>query len=298
MGCCVSTAKSSDSLKQQHSSVGTQPPRPRSDANESRAPPPSAEEETIKEVLSETPKPKPPQPLGFQSTATKPVFNEVKDNDGDGDDGDDKNKIDKFPSPVNTATDNEISEVSKVYSESESVSTTTTKRDEDEEVRQRVNRSSPAKVLQRNRAYNGDMGARRERLVAKSPNRRSEQSPGQANSGSVRLVKEREPGHVTMARRGLTATERRDSTGEGSGRRSRSPATRVDNGANRSVMGRSPSARRTIRSPGRVRAAPTEPNNGRKSEQSSNKGMEEGTGQTTNESLENPLVSLECFIFL
>ncbi|KAG7964179.1 hypothetical protein I3843_09G156200 [Carya illinoinensis] len=296
MGCCVSTAKSSESIKQQHSLVGTQPPRPRSDANESRAPPPSAEEETIKEVLSETPKPKPSQRLGFQSTPTKPVFNEVKDNDGDDDDN--KSKIDKFPSPVNTATDNEISEVSKVYSESESVSTTTTRRDEDEEVRQRVNRSSPAKVLQRNRAYSGDFVARRERLVPKSPNRRSEQSPGRANSGSVRLVKEREPGHVTMSRRGLTATERRDSTGEGSGRRSRSPATRVDNGANRSVMGRSPSARRTIRSPGRVRAAAMEPNNGRKSEQSSHKGMEEGKGQTTNESLENPLVSLECFIFL
>jgi hypothetical protein len=39
---------------------------------------------------------------------------------------------DKFHSPINAATDNDVSEV---YSLSESVSTTTTKRDEDEEVR-------------------------------------------------------------------------------------------------------------------------------------------------------------------
>jgi hypothetical protein len=49
-------------------------------------------------------------------------------------------KANKFHSPINAATDNDatdndVSELSEVYSLSESVSTTTTKRDEDEEVR-------------------------------------------------------------------------------------------------------------------------------------------------------------------
>jgi hypothetical protein len=44
-------------------------------------------------------------------------------------------KANKFHSPINVATNNDVSELSEVYSLSESVSTTTTKRDEDEEVR-------------------------------------------------------------------------------------------------------------------------------------------------------------------
>lgn len=295
MGCCVSTAKPSvSSQKHQHSLA------PRSDANENRASPPSAEEETVKEVLSETPKPKPAREVDYQPT-TKPVFDKVRVDDDE--EHDDNKKIEKFLPPVNAATDNEISEVSDVYSLSESVSTTTTKRDEDEEVRPRANRSSPAKVSQRNRAYGGDLGTRREKLVGKSPTRRSEQSPGRRNAGSVRLVQGREPIHGMIARRGLRAIEplpRRDTGGEVSVRRSRSPATRAgaDNGANRSLMSRSPSARRTNRSPGRIRTAPTETEtNSRKLEQTNNNGSE-GKWPTTNESLENPLVSLECFIFL
>lgn len=291
MGCCVSSAKPSDSHKHHHSLL--------SDAIQNRASHPLAEEETVKEVLSvsETPKPKPPQ-QDYQPT-TKPVFDDVKDNKNN--DDEDEDKIDKFHSPINAATDNDVSELSEVYSLSESVSTTTTKRDEDEEVRQRVHRSSPARAPQRSRAYSGDlgMGAKRERLLGKSPTRRSDQSPGRINSGSLRFVHGREP----IAGRGLRAAEppphRRNLSGEASCRRSRSPATRVDNGPSRSVMGRSPSARRTNRSPSRVKSAPTETNT-RKMEQTKNDIATEGKSPTTttNESLENPLVSLECFIFL
>jgi len=296
MGCCASSGKPSAAHKHHQSLV--------SDANENRASHPLAEEETVKEVLSETPKSKPPQ-QDYQPTlpTTKPVFDNVKDNKSNDDEED---KIDKFHSPINAATDNDVSELSEVYSVSESVSTTTTKRDEDEEVRQRVHRSSPARAPQRSRAHTGDLGAKRERLLGKSPTRRPDQSPGRFNSGSARLVHGREP----ISGRGLRAAEpsqpRRDPYGEASSRRSRSPATRVDNGPNRSVMGRSPSARRTNRSPSRVKSAPTETNT-RKMEQTKND-IDNGTEgkwpttttttRTTNESLDNPLVSLECFIFL
>ncbi|KAE7995609.1 hypothetical protein FH972_000385 [Carpinus fangiana] len=298
MGCCVSSAKPSASQKHHHSPVGTHPVGS-ADASENRASHPLAEEETVKEVLSETPKSKPPQ-QDYQP-ATKPVFGDVEDNKNNDEDED---KIDKFHSPINAATDNDISELSEVYSLSESVSTTTTKRDEDEEVRQRVHRSSPAKAQLRSRVHTGDFGAKRsERLLGKSPTRRSDQSPGRMNSGSSRLVHGREP----IAGRGFRATEpppnRRNPSGEASSRRSRSPATRVDNGPSRSVMGQSPSARRTNRSPSRVKSAPTE-TNARKMEQTKNDNAMEGkwpttsTTTTANESLENPLVSLECFIFL
>ncbi|KAL9243590.1 hypothetical protein vseg_017460 [Gypsophila vaccaria] len=71
---------------------------------------------------------------------------------------------------------------------------------------------------------------------------------------------------------------RRDVVGENSARRSPSPVTR-------SNVGRSPSGRRTGVSPGRVRMV---------------HGPEETKDEWAGprESLENPLVSMECFIFL
>ena len=121
----------------------------------------------------------------------------------------------------------------------------------------------------------------------------------------MRLVQSREP----TARRGPRPDPPRKDPGESSGRRSRSPAV------NRSVMGRSPFVRRTNPSPGRLKSDhPVESGNSRKVRQqqqqhhaattttsmegkwpSSNNGA---TTSSPNESLENPLVSLECFIFL
>ncbi|KAF3451537.1 hypothetical protein FNV43_RR07632 [Rhamnella rubrinervis] len=302
MGCCVSTNSKSSALgpqKYQHSLVGSQ--RPRSDAIESRAPPPSAEEETVKEVLSETPRPKTPSPLPVQhmpifkpeeldyeaeeKRSHKPVFYKITQ--------DEEEETEKKMPISNTVE--EVSEMSEICSLSESVSTTTITRDDDEEVRQRVNRS-PMK-LPKNRSFSGDLGARRDRVVGKSPTRRSDQSPGRRNGngvGSVRLVQNREPGQP-MARRALRSEPRRREPGESSARRSRSPAiTRTDGVATRSAVGRSPSARRSGKSPGRTAAVSTESSR-RATEESS---VEGNWPTTTNESLENPLVSLECFIFL
>lgn len=299
MGCCVSSTKPPASQKHHHSQVGAHPVR--SESHENRASHPLSEEETVKEVLSETPKPKPQQDL---QPAGKPVFEAVKDDIGDDKSIDVDDRTEKFHSPVNAAAENEVSELSEVYSLSESVSTTTTKRDDDEEVRQRVHRSSPARPLHRNRVRGRDPAAKRERPVGRSPTRRSDQSPSTTNSGTVRSVQAREP----LPRRGLRAAEtppnRRGPPGEPSARRSRSPATRVDSGPNRSVVGRSPSARRTNKSPSRVRSAPSETYTPQTEQQTTNDNGTEGkqqpttTSPTTNESLENPLVSLECFIFL
>ncbi|KAL2341938.1 hypothetical protein Fmac_009878 [Flemingia macrophylla] len=233
MGCCVST-----------DNHPFQSPRSfPAEASESRAPP---EEETVKEVLSETPK-------------WKPKFEAVKPTDGEV--ASEKEK--PFSKPQ------EISEVSEVCSVSESLSTLA-----DEEARQRVNVDrSPAKALKA-RSFSGEFGFRRELTAGKSPAR---QSPGRRNVGSARVAQ--------MSNGGTGSHTRRRDAGDNSGRRSRSPATRTDTVATRSVVGRSPSAKRTQQSPARVRTAEPE-NVCRKIENSSM------------ESLENPLVSLECFIFL
>ncbi|KAL2589111.1 hypothetical protein GLYMA_13G244100v4 [Glycine max] len=253
MGCCVSSTNRS------HSSPSSKPiDRPRSTAkgSENRAPPP--EEETVKEVLSETPK-------------WKPKFEAEKPTESDAEN--EKEKL--FVKP------DEISEVSEVCSVSESLSTLA-----EEEARQRVNRS-PAKV-RKARSFSGEFGCRREMTAGKSPARRPEQSPGRRNIGSVRVVQ--------MANGGTGSQPRRRDSGENSGRRSRSPGTRTDSVSTRSIVGRSPSKRRTPmnQSPARVRSCAAE-SGGRKMENSS---MEGKWPSSANESLENPLVSLECFIFL
>lgn len=298
MGCWLSTSKPSGP---QHSMEGAQPPE--SDAthvrgSNSRAPPPSMEEETVKEVLSETPTPKPklaaidpptPKPKlaaidpptlkprtevkeEKKAPEPEPVFQMIEE------------KAEKKKAMV-TVTE-EISEVSEVYSVSESVSTTITeRRDDDErsrddgEVRQRIDRS-PAK-FPRNRSFSGELSGKRDRVVGRSPVKRSEPSP---------VKRSGRDGSQTTARRGYGNDGHRRESGESSGRRSRSPAMRNDGGATRSTVGgRVPSARRNTQSPSRVPVV---------QQPESRDEEKEGKWPPANESLENPLVSLECFIFL
>ncbi|KAE8659724.1 Pre T-cell antigen receptor alpha [Hibiscus syriacus] len=296
MGCCVSTNRGSCGEKEAHLEVGldsfNQKP-----ILESRAPPPSAEEETVKEVLSETPKPKAPILIPQEEEKEKtlienPAFVKIQ-----GKESLNFNIKHELKSPVNSVEESASENVSEICSVSlsESVSTITDRRDEEEEVRpQRVFRS-PARSGPRNL------------VVGRSPTRKLEQSPGRRNGvinggSSVRLVQSREP----TVRRGSRPEPPRKDPGESSGRRSRSPAM------NRSVMGRSPSGR-TNQSPGRARLDSGDSGNDKKLEQqqgttttttttmdgkwpsSNNNGA---TSSTPNESLENPLVSLECFIFL
>ncbi|KAK9936308.1 hypothetical protein M0R45_013156 [Rubus argutus] len=295
MGCCLSStandkSSASDPPKCQHFQ--------RSD--ESRAPPP-VDEETVKEVLSETPRPKLVEPVFEEKLerieepkrAQEPVFEE-------------KLKLEEVEQweksiPICSNGGGEISEASEICSLSESVSATTVTRDEDEEVYQRVNnnRGSPMKLPNNQR---DGFGPRREhRVVGKSPTRRTESSPGRRygpNGGSIGSVRsgQQHPQPMGSRRGGPRAESNRRDPGESSGRRSRSPATRITDGGgvNRSNVGRSPSARRSGRYPGRTPVGPVESSTRRIAEEPK---MEEGKWPA-HESLDNPLVSLECFIFL
>ncbi|KAK8349526.1 hypothetical protein V6Z12_A06G147400 [Gossypium hirsutum] len=272
MGCCVSTNTGSLRAKESHLQVGV----------ESKAPPPSAEEETVKEVLSETRKPKAPiftpqQEESKQTQIEKPVFVKIQEKESLN-----FNVKTKPKSPVlEESASEEVSEICSV-SLSESLSTVTDRRDEEDEVRQlKVFRSS-ARPGSRNRVVG--------RKLDQSPNKRN----GVVNGGSsVRLVQSKGGSPV---KRGSRPDPPRKDPGGSSGRRSRSPAV------NRAVMGRSSSGGRTIHSPGRVRRDP-----GEQQQHVTTTTMEgkwpssNNNGATTsapNESLENPLVSLECFIFL
>ncbi|GKV18621.1 hypothetical protein SLEP1_g28974 [Rubroshorea leprosula] len=302
MGCCISTGgAASDGKAQQFPSVGEsfyQKP-----ALENRAPPPSFEEETVKEVLSEVPKPKPPLTVPGEEEnkrpqEQKPVVEKIPEEECISF----NRMVLKSPTSTNrsAAIEDSVSEdVSEICSLSESISTTTItdRRDEEEEVRQRVYRS-PGRLAPRTR----NSAPRRDRVVGRSPTKRPNQSPGRRNGvitgGSVRMVQSREPGQAT-ARRGSRPSPTRRDPSESSERRSRSPAV------NRSAVGRSPSAKRAIRSPGRVRTEPVKIGNSQKVEENSNlegkwpSSHDNSTpNSTANESLENPLVSLECFIFL
>ncbi|KAK3433174.1 keratin, type II cytoskeletal 2 epidermal [Eucalyptus grandis] len=278
MGCCVST----------HDAPSSSDHKKRAQVNsaDSRAPPPpSVDEETVKEVLSETPtcpKPKPDFPALARHQKS-------------------------------FAADELSEEVSEVCSLSETMSTATNLTDDGGgcgggggggRAKQRAGNRSPAKLrgppAAKSRSLpGGDVGGRndhgsRSRVPGGSPARRSDRSPGRANAGgSLRMVQGRDPGSGSF--RATPARGGRPDPGERSGRRSMSPAaSRAESrgvGSAGPAVGRTQSARRTNPSPGRVRPAPAEGRN--REGRGGGKRMSSG-----NESLDNPLVSLECFIFL
>ncbi|TKY59322.1 hypothetical protein E2542_SST16407 [Spatholobus suberectus] len=250
MGCCVSSNKTStSSLTKFHD-----PPKPLTSRDKPLESNKTIEEETVKEVLSETPK---WNPTTFAKS--KPHQNKFKE---------EKTEVEKKALSIYRAED-----TSEVCSLSETVSTATSITDQREETRKRVDRSRAK--LQKNRTFPGE---RRERTVHGARN----------NVGSVRLVQCRDQ---TDQKMGNGGTRRRRDPADNSFQRARSPATSA--GAARSVMGRSPPMRKTNRSTARVRTG-TKENGCRKME----KPATEGKWPLASESLENPLVSLECFIFI
>lgn len=284
MGCCASTAKPPKTPHIANSKTAAKR------CSISKSPPPTHplhEEETVKEVLSETPaipsKPFIPRFQGNRPITESPFIksspllpadyyrtphkNEQYQNGG----------ACKKPFTAHGVDDlsEEVSEICSTLGESESVSVSTTlteKReniynDESRELRQR----SPARL--KNRSFSGEV--KREKTAGRSPGRRSEQpSPNRVRPA---------PGSASMRKR---------ESGESSGRRSRSPVTRTESGTSRAGLGRTQSGRKTGKSPGRVGSGLGE----------RTRKVDEGGDckwpPTSNESLENPLVSLECFIFL
>ncbi|CAA0306608.1 unnamed protein product [Arabidopsis thaliana] len=225
------------------------------------------EETVVKEVLSETTLFTPSSSFRT-STFKDPVKTKIRE---------DEEKKPGFlklasdpvlirPGSVDPEEGSEVSEICSL-SLSESVSSTVVMNGYDEEdvmmMKQRKSQRSPAKTRTRVTGNN-------------YPTRRTDQSPRKRNNGTC-----------NGARYGSGVRD----PGERSGRRSRSPAT------NRSVMDSNQSSRvggaktrKNNQSPGRVILDPDK--NGLDQQQPQN------YGYTTEELLENPLVSLECFIFL
>ncbi|RID79816.1 hypothetical protein BRARA_A02523 [Brassica rapa] len=221
------------------------------------------EETVVKEVLSET---------AFHTTSSSvqnsvmddPVKRKIR--------GREEEKLKVAPDSCMTRPDSndpeEGSEVSEIcsLSLSESVSSTAVMNGyAEEEVKQRKSQRSPAKTRTRVTGNN-------------YPTRRTDQSPHKRNNG------------VCNSNTGARVGSGMRDPGERSGRRSRSPAT------NRSVMDSDQSrvggarTRKNGQSPGRVRLDPNK--------NTSDQQPYQNHGYTTEELLENPLVSLECFIFL
>ncbi|KAI3498769.1 hypothetical protein L1887_34553 [Cichorium endivia] len=247
-------------------------PQYRHSSKSSRAPPP-VEEEMVKEVLSETPNRKHFSKFEDEPRKSTPRQSLHKIQDQQNNNRDDIN------------VPEEVSEICSTMSES--VSTTTF--EEVEVIRGKVTDRSPAKL--RNRQQNsGEL-----RLVRNSPVRGKQQSPGR-----IRSVCE-----MNNRGSGLGSTGRqRPVSGTGQVPRSRSPANRTTDrgggGVARNGIVRSPSARKTENSPARFRSGL--PERVRKPDLSSGIEREENSwappDRNDDESLENPLVSLECFIFL
>ncbi|KAI3804079.1 hypothetical protein L1987_32249 [Smallanthus sonchifolius] len=267
MGCCLST-----NAVNHH-----RPSKPAA----SQSPPPSFEEETVKEVLSETPiapKPHPPEKHIEIPQPEEHSGVEIRENAS------------------------EISEMCS-YSESFSAATTATtmttaadpKKDgideDDGEVTQKVKmKSPPAKKLVRKRPVgsSGEFPVRKERgarpmarrQMAHSPERKR-QSPARTTTNTPRY---RNVGPASEGRKEVMA------------RRSRSPAVRGEARQRRKVMEESPGGKSgELLS---VKAVESEEKSTvEKADDGGVSPLPEADVQAS-ESLENPLVSLECFIFL
>lgn len=284
MGCCVSTPTITKSSAKNLPYFSKRNPTP---------PPPShpfveEEEESVKEVLSETPSLPPKKPTivtaRHQNHDHPTKFESLLPNIP-------INSDEKFKQPILVLNPGEVSEeASSDIGRSVSMATCDTekKNDDHDDVRNDNRQRSF-----RHRSSYGD--SRRERVGGKSPSKRSEFSPVRVRSGSC----------MDASGSGANNGRRRD-CGERSGRRSRSPATRTDGDGAKMDLVRSRSAGKTGKSPGRVksevgdRIRKVEDSNTTNFRCSSNRESRENKWLPTssNESLENPLVSLECFIFL
>uniref|UniRef100_A0A7N0ULK4 Uncharacterized protein n=1 Tax=Kalanchoe fedtschenkoi TaxID=63787 RepID=A0A7N0ULK4_KALFE len=282
MGCCLSRT----------TSPSTKPtPYPKN------APPPPLDEETVKEVLTETPiaavlDDQPLKKIGAAEKLEAKVVGEKKSVMVE-----EKQRIEAVEIQ---SVEVEVSEMTTVATEnrsavsvsvSESVSAATAggeevmskgrERERGEGVtssrHQRSSDQSPAKVPRR-RPYSGELttsnGPKEKRV--RSPANRAVPSPEKNTQVAPRAVRGRSQSPATSKQRnGGPAKIRRDG-GERSGRRSRSPATNAfRNSSNRSGL-------------------VSEDNGG----EVRKRGVAEEEEPADKESLDNPLVSLECFIFL
>ncbi|CAA3009932.1 Hypothetical predicted protein [Olea europaea subsp. europaea] len=266
MGCCQSS-KSQPEMEN-HSSVVE------SKGGRTGVPPLPMEEETVKEVLSETPVEK-----GSSQKVEKlnERMQELKI---------DSRQVIKPKCPEEVVS--EASVVSDLGSFTESFSTTgmENRDDDDGEVNQRI----PLRVPRR-RQNTGDIPGGRIRRERSAPTGRTamlQQSRGQVTAsrpfqGRLSTAQQRNPG----TEKGL-----RPDSGDISARRTRSPATSSEVGQRGNLSSKSHGPSETGRS-GDAPLVKTAESGGGKVENSNDDVLAED-----GESLENPIVSLECFIFL
>ncbi|CAA3016328.1 Hypothetical predicted protein [Olea europaea subsp. europaea] len=280
MGCCVSTTTSS-------ATPNSPVFKSKSNKKCSRKSLPSAqpllEEETVKEVLSETPIiPKQPSPSirKFQDNHQKETQTPVIKADLLAPDFSKAVYMKRqnetvLKKPYMVFNNEEISEEGLIVGASFSAEFTEKRENISDRVKdvKEVRQKPTAKF--KNRSLSGEV--KPDRAVKKSPVRMPESSPVRVGSG----------------RESPAVYGRKKDSGEWSGRRSRSPVARTDSGPAITGLDRSQSSRRIGKSLDRVRSGLDERH--RKLEEDD---RDSKLPPTSNESLENPLVSLECFIFL
>ncbi|KAL4585126.1 hypothetical protein LXL04_009741 [Taraxacum kok-saghyz] len=281
MGCCLGTTAAAAKHRQPDKSKPKLKPKP---TPASHSPPPAFEEETVKEVLSETPiVPKAPPPV----TVDHPQILHSEERDA----------VDLTKKPSDEVQEN-VSEMSEMYSYSESYSAATTatvvdarkdeiEMEEEGEVTQKVKiRSPPAKRVLRKRPMvtSGELAGKNERVTRPAARRQMAPSPEKKRQSPSRTTanvqRNRNVGQPNENRREVMA------------RRSRSPAVRGEAGQRRNTRERSPAEKSRDVMP--VKAVEFE-------EKSPVEKTDDGGAlpePPLTESLENPLVSLECFIFL
>ncbi|WRX16237.1 hypothetical protein QQP08_008724 [Theobroma cacao] len=281
MGCCFSSTATTTSKTNQknqnppkpHNSP-LKPPILQSHKTPSPPPPPEEEEEetVIKEVLvlSETPTlDKKQQEKNTQTSLTIPPKTQTEDS----------SPIKKQQQQQQHEQEtSDLSQLSEIYSIAETISTTPTtttatatkglKEDEaTSKENSEVKNKSPAKVIKK-RPSNGDPGSVRARRVDPSPEKKA-QCRGRG-SRELRTVQ------------------------RNVGSRSRSPGTGRACGVGKGAFGKSPTTV-TGKTDSKPVGAVTVEGQGKREEDGKGDVMEQQLGT---ESLENPLVSLECFIFL
>ncbi|GMH15861.1 hypothetical protein Nepgr_017702 [Nepenthes gracilis] len=275
MGCCISIPKEYNHRRRIPS---LKKPQRRNNAAISKSPP-RAEEETVKEVLSEIPKGK---SQAFEtSDSGDHLLGELKT----------RQKTPTFDRPTKAKmSPEEISELSEV---SESLTAIAIPQKLEAflqlgrgagEVPQRYN-TSPARRCRKDSPLSEDLAQKRLNSSCRFSARRLAPSSRRTNEAATVSGVSRKTGQ-SWVRRELV---------EDSGETYMSPATRCNaSGGSRSNLGRSPPGRKTGPSPGRARMI--HPESGRKVKE--NTRAISRWPATPAESLENPVVSLECFIFL
>ncbi|XP_023735315.1 uncharacterized protein LOC111883203 [Lactuca sativa] len=289
MGCCLTTTAATAAAAAAHDSKTS---------SKRRDAPPSLpfEEETVKEVLSEIPvASKKPSPL-ISSSPTKITadYQQIPHPEHDFKSKNAVVQLTKNPIEENAS---EISSEMYTYSASFSAATTTTTIgtgtiDEDGEVTQKVKKLPPAKMVSRRQPtnYSGERATRKERAIRPPARRSAVPSTDKKPHFPSR--------NVTTAQRHGNVVPSSVIRREPPARRSRSPALRGEAGKLTKVRERSP----VQKSGNRVPVTMTENNGNVKLKKikggGDGGGVPEPEEPGTCESLENPRVSLECFIFL